>query len=145
MQKDLQELLDERDIIDTTIAYCWAIDNRQWDVLRARVFLPTATAMLGSKLEGIESILSHINFTLSPLDTTQHMISNHQVTLDGDHATSRCYFHAQHVRKDASGGPSYIVAGIYTDDLVRTTSAWRIKHRDLLVLWTEGNPKVIHP
>lgn len=141
----LNQLVDERAIVDTTIAYCWAVDNRQWDVLRTRVFLPDATAALGSELEGIESIVSRIDFALSPLDTSQHMVSNHQVTIDGDTATSRCYFHAQHVRRAAIAGPNYIVAGIYTDDLVRTAAGWRIKHRDLKVLWTDGNTKVVRP
>ena len=139
------DLLDERAIIDTTIAYCWAIDNRQWDVLRTRVFLPDATAALGSELAGIESIVSRIDVALGPLDTSQHMISNHQIVIDGDTATCRCYLQAQHVRKAAEGGPNYIVAGIYTDDFVRTASGWRIKHRDLRVLWTDGNTKVVRP
>lgn len=141
----LDQLRDERAIVDTTIAYCWAIDTRQWDVLRERVFLPESTAMLGSQLAGVESIVSRIASVLSPLDTSQHMVSNHQVTLGGDAATSRCYFHAQHVRGAADGGPNYVVAGIYADDLVRTTVGWRIKHRTLTVLWTEGNPKVVRP
>ena len=139
----LQRLLDERAIIDTTIAYCWAIDTRRWDVLRDRVYLADATASLGSPLEGVERIVARIDFALSPLDTSQHMISNHDVTIDGDTATSRCYFHAQHVRRDAEGGPNYIVAGIYADDFLRTSAGWRIKHRTLTVLWTDGNMKVV--
>ncbi len=141
----LQRLLDERAIIDTTIAYCWAIDTRRWDVLRDRVFLADATASLGSPLEGVERIVARIDFALSPLDTSQHMISNHDVTIDGDTATSRCYFHAQHVRRGAEGGPNYIVAGIYADDFLRTSAGWRIKHRTLTVLWTDGNMKVVRP
>ena len=142
---ELQRLLDERAIIDTTIAYCWAIDPRRWDVLRDRVFLADATASLGSPLEGVERIIARIDFALSPLDTSQHMISNHDVTIAGDTATSRCYFQAQHVRRDAEDGPNYIVAGIYADDFLRTSAGWRIRHRTLTVLWTDGNTKVVRP
>jgi SnoaL-like domain len=138
----LKQLLDERAIVATTIAYCWAIDNRQWDTLRERVFLADATAMLGSELDGIESIVSRIERALANLDVSQHMLSNHEVTIDGDTATSRCYFHAQHVRTSAEGSPNYIVAGIYADDFVRTDAGWRIKRRELKVLWTEGNERV---
>jgi hypothetical protein len=141
----LQRLLDERDIIDTTIAYTWAIDNRRWDVLRERVFLADATASLVSPLVGIESIIDRIERALRMLDSSQHLIGNHQVTIDGDTATCRCYLQAQHVRQDATGGPNYIVAGIYADVLVRTEAGWRIKHRDLRVLWTDGNTKVVRP
>ncbi len=141
----LQQLLDERDIIDTTIAYTWAIDNRRWDVLRERVFLADATAALVTPLVGVESIISRIERALGMLDSSQHLIGNHQVTIDGDTATCRCYLQAQHVRQTAEGGPNYIVAGIYADDLVRTDAGWRIKHRDLQVLWTDGNTKVVRP
>lgn len=137
-----KQLLDERAIVATTIAYCWAIDNRQWDTLRERVFLPDATAMLGSELHGIESIVSRINRALAPLDVSQHMVSNHEVTINNDTATCRCYFQAQHVRTLAEGGSNYIVAGIYADDFVRTDAGWRIKRRELAVLWTEGNDRV---
>lgn len=145
MNAEMQTLLDERAIINVTIAYCWAIDNRQWDVLRDQVFGPDATALLGSELSGIESIVARIDAALNVLDSSQHMVSNHQITIDGDTATARCYLQAQHVRKGAEGGPNYIVAGIYADTLVRTDRGWRIKRRDLNVLWTEGNTKVVRP
>lgn len=139
----LQRLLDEKEIVDTTIAYCWAIDTRQWDVLRDRVFLTDSTASLGSPLTGIDAITDRITNALGMLDTSQHMVSNHQVSVIGDAATSRCYFQAQHVRQAAEGGPNYIVAGIYADDFVRTKAGWRIQNRKLRVLWTEGNMRVI--
>jgi SnoaL-like domain len=119
----LQRLIDEKAIVDVTIAYCWAIDNHQWDILRNDVFLPDATAGLGSELTGVESIVSRINAALGKLDASQHMVSNHQISIDGDTATCRCYLQAQHIRKAADGGPNYIVAGIYADRFVRTSSA----------------------
>ena len=139
----VQRLADERAIADVTIAYCWAIDNHEWDVLRKSVFLSDATANLGSELVGVEPIIDRCNGALGRLDTSQHMVSNHQIAIDGDSATCRCYFHAQHVRKAAEGGPNYVVAGIYADQLVRTANGWRIKHRNLSVLWTQGNFQVI--
>jgi SnoaL-like domain len=141
----LQEILDEKAIIDTTIAYTWAIDNRDWDILRTRVFLPDATASLVSEHEGVESIIARIEAALRPLDASQHMISNHQIVIDGDTATSRCYLQAQHIRRAAEGSPNYIVAGIYADNFIRTPTGWKIKHRTLTVLWTEGNQKVVRP
>ena len=142
---ELRRLLDEKEIVDTTIAYCWGIDTRQWDVLRDRVFLNDSTAFLGSPLEGIGAITDRIQRALGMLDTSQHMVSNHQVTITGDTATSRCYFQAQHVRQAADGGPNYIVAGIYADDFIRTPAGWRIQDRTLTVLWTEGNMRVVRP
>ncbi len=140
---EIQRFLDEKAISDVTIAYCWAIDNHEWDVLRNDVFLPDATAGLVSEHVGVESIISRISGALGNLDASQHMVSNHQIAIEGDTAQSRCYLQAQHVRKAADGGPNYIVAGIYADQFVRTSIGWRIKRRDLTVLWTEGNLRVV--
>ena len=135
---------DVNAIIDVTIAYCWAIDSKDWEALR-NVFLPDATALLGDERVGIESIIDRIRAALSSLDASQHIISNHQVAVTGDGATSRCYLQAQHVRRAADGGPNYIVAGRYQDRLVRTDDGWRIIRRDLLVDWTAGNVRVVRP
>ena len=131
------------DIIDLTIAYCWALDERNWDALR-NVFLAEAQAELGAGVEnGVDAIITRVSGVLTPLDASQHFVSNHQVAVDGDRATCRCYLHAQHVRKAAAGGRLYLVAGGYEDELVRTPAGWRIGHRRLVVVWTEGNPGVV--
>jgi 3-phenylpropionate/cinnamic acid dioxygenase small subunit len=136
---------DHQQIIDLTIAYCWAIDDRRFDDLRD-VFVPNGVAdYAGTEHVGIDAIISRCSSALSPLDASQHMVNTHQVAVDGDNATSRCYVHAQHVRRAAPGGANYIVAGVYDDRLVRTADGWRIAHRTLTVLWTEGNLSVVRP
>jgi SnoaL-like domain len=135
---------DRQAIIDLTINYCWTLDGRDWQALR-EVFLPDATAMLGSECAGIDAIIERVSTALHHLDASQHLISNHQVSVDGDTATCRCYLQAQHVRKSAENGPNFIVAGRYQDQLVRTDRGWRISRRVLTVDWTEGNPKVPRP
>ena len=135
--------LDRQAVVDLTIAYTWALDRHEFELLRD-VFLPDATARLGgTEHDGIESIIGRISGALGPLDDSQHIISNHQVAIDGDTATSRCYLHAQHVRAAADGSPNFIVAGRYEDDLVRTPAGWRIKRRVLTTMWTEGNLAVV--
>lgn len=135
---------DRQAIIDLTIKYCWTIDSKEWETLRD-IFVPHAIAGLVDERIGIDSIIARISDALSSLDASQHMISNHQVTVDGDTATSRCYLQAQHVRRAAEGGPNYIVAGRYQDQFVRTPEGWRILRRDLLVDWTDGNVNVVRP
>jgi hypothetical protein len=134
---------DRTAIVDLTIAYCWALDEHDWPALH-RVFLPDARAELGfPEVTGIDAIVGIVSGVLTPLDTSQHMVTNHQVRIDGDTATSRCYFHAQHVRRAAAEGPNFIVAGRYEDDLVRTADGWRIARRRLVPMWREGNPGVV--
>lgn len=137
------QLDDRAAIVDVTIAYCWAIDERRWEAL-GDVFVPTATAVLGGPvLEGLEMITDHIRSTLEPLDTSQHLVANHQVVAHGQRATARCAFQAQHVRRSASDGRTYLVGGRYDDELVRTLDGWRIASRVLTPLWSDGNPGVL--
>jgi ketosteroid isomerase-like protein len=134
---------DERAIIDLTVAYAWALDTRQFADLR-QVFAEDAVGDLaGQHCEGLDAITARIERPLSRLDVTQHVVTNHQVTVDGDTATCRCYLVGQHVKKGTDGGDTFIMAGVYDDELRRTADGWRIVHRTLTVTWTDGNPAVI--
>jgi ketosteroid isomerase-like protein len=143
---ELQRLLDERAIVDVAVRYCWALDTRDWAAL-GDVFLPDATAGLGTgaELVGLEAIAARCSAALTPLDDSQHIVSTHQVSVDGNTATHRCYLHAQHTRHAAGSGANYVIGGRYEDRLVRTPNGWRIAHRDLVMMWTEGNLGVVRP
>ena len=143
---ELQTLIDERDIRDVVFRYCRSLDTKDWSLLD-EVFMSDSTAELGTPttLVGIEAIRGRIRKRLEHLDDSQHLVGNHEIDVTGDTATHRCYLQAQHVRADAHGSPNYIVAGRYEDRLVRTANGWRIAHRTLTVMWTEGNVTVAHP
>ena len=134
---------DERAIVDLTIRYCSAIDGRRFEELRD-VFLHDAVADYGrvGTCEGVDAIMATCARALGPLDASQHLVTNHQVQVDSAQASARCSFQAQHVRHGLEGGPNLVVAGTYTDELVRTDAGWRIRHRTLTVVWTDGNPAV---
>jgi 3-phenylpropionate/cinnamic acid dioxygenase small subunit len=144
----LDRLLAEQAIVELTVRYCRALDERDFEKLR-QIFLPDCTALYGPiKLEGVEAVMARCSEALDLLDASQHIVTNHQVTIDAERAVSRCYFHAQHVRyaaADTDRGPHFIVAGRYEDQLVRVNSDWRIRHRVLTAMWTQGNPSVVNP
>lgn len=136
---------DRQQIVDITHNYCWALDRNQWHELDD-VFVPDATATLGTRVcANREEIKQVVSRALTPLDDSQHIVATHQVRVDGDAATSFCYLHAQHIRHDAVGGPHWVVGGRYEDRFIRTPDGWRITHRDLIVMWTEGNLAVVRP
>lgn len=136
-------MADREDIIDTAIAYTWALDTKQLERLRD-VFLPDATAMLrGVECNGVDAIIERIGGSILRLDATQHLVGNHQVVIDGDTATHRCHLQSQHVKVGTPGGDNYIVGGDYDDRLVRTPAGWRIVHRTMQQTWSEGNHDVV--
>lgn len=138
----LRRLADEAAIRDIAVRYCWAVDHLDREALD-EVFFADATASLGRGLQhGLDEIWERIRVVLAPLTVSQHLIGSQLVEVDGDRAQHRCYFHAQHVWRGKEGGDQYVVAGTYEDRLERTTAGWRIRHRDLRVQWTSGNPAV---
>lgn len=139
-----ESLRDRLAIQDLLIRYGTSLDAKDWKRL-ATCFLPDAVADYGTlgDHKGYDKIERICRNALEPLDGSQHFISNFEITVDGDAAKSRCYLMAQHIRNSAPGGPHFILAGVYRDDLVRTSDGWRIARRELATTWTEGNPLVI--
>lgn len=134
---DVAALMDRAAIIDLTVAYGAALDERDWDGVAA-VFLPDATAVYTDREHSsAEEIVTRCREGLGRCDASHHMITNQLVQLDGDQATCRSTFQAQHIRTPEAGG-NFIIAGTYEDDLVRTPDGWRISHRVLTSVWREG-------
>ena len=79
------------------------------------------------------------------LDDSQHLVGNHEVTVDGDTGTHRCYLQAQHIREVPDGSPNYMIAGRYEDRVQRMPDGWRLGDRTLTVMWSEGNLAVVRP
>jgi len=132
--------LEEKQIVDLTIRYAWALDHRRFDDL-AEVFSPDGQADYGwlGIHTGPAAIAELTARALSRFDRTQHIVTNHQVAVDGDIATGRCYFQAQHVVRQPAGEHNYTVGGSYIDRYHRTDAGWRIANRTLRVTWTEGD------
>jgi hypothetical protein len=136
--------IDRLDIIELHHRYAWALDRRDWQLLE-ECFTPDGGVDygdLGGELHGAADIAAFCRRALEGLDATQHLIGNSMVQLDGDRATSTCYFQAQHVLAGARDGDTYIVAGTYADELAREDDGWRIAHRTLTPSWRQGNPDV---
>lgn len=139
-----QRIEDTLEIQAVLNKYATSLDTRDWQRL-ATCFTKDAVGdygLLGLQ-EGYAAIEELIKGVLTKLDVSQHFISNHEIELAGDTATSRCYLQAQHVRRNTKGGDNYLVAGLYLDSWVRTPDGWRISERQLKMTWFEGNPAVV--
>lgn len=139
----LQELADRAEVADLVMGLARAQDEKDWDGVR-RAYLPAARyEHPGGVLDGVEEIVARTRRALEALDASQHLLGTQQITVAGDEARSRCYFHAQHVRQDAPGGEHYVIAGTYADQLVRTPQGWRIAERVQAYQWRSGNRDVV--
>ena len=136
----LRRLADEQEIRDLALRYCAAVDRRDWRLLR-EVFAAGATVGVprASLMRGTDEIVARYRRGLSKYDSTHHMVTNHEITVGGDSALHSCLVHAQHVRSGAEGG-YFTIGGRYEDQLVRTPHGWRFRHRELVTVWSEGEP-----
>ncbi len=143
--RTLEYLLDHHDVCNLLYRYAQALDEKNWELL-ATCFTPDAVALYGEVLgrkDGFEAIRETCRSALGKLDSSQHIISNPEIEIDGDRATSRCYVHAQHTKAGTPGGDNMIIGGTYLDEIVRTADGWRIQQRELRFLWQEGNQAIL--
>jgi len=132
-------------VLDVLNGYAEAADTRDWSKFDL-VFTPDATADYPtSKLDGRDAIVGMIRNALGGCGPSQHLLGNHTIVLDGDHAHASCK-----VRSFAQGagdrsGEAYELLGTYHHDLVRTAEGWRTRHLRMEVAAEIGNRDVLQP
>ena len=134
----LAALADRLAIDDQLTRYCRAIDGGEWDLLDA-VFTPDAVLDYTSS-GGIRGAFPEVKAWLAqvlPLFAVrQHFVTNRDVTLDGDAATSRCYLlNPMGRRRDDGGVDLFVTGATYVDRWRRTAEGWRIVERTLVEHW----------
>jgi len=129
---EIEELLDR---------YATIIDAREYERL-TEIFLPDAIldySSSGAEPGPIHPVAAWIEKGLSLFARSQHLITNKQVELAGDKATSRALFFNPLVAKD---GAVMFVGGAYLDQWLRTPVGWRIIERVQETAWTFGLPEL---
>ena len=140
----LRDLLDRDAVRDLVVRFANAFDLRDWDALRAclaaEIFVdysafrgePPATVTADSYVAARASALSALK--------TQHLSTNHQVTLAGDRA--ECFSAFLIHRIAPANGDFLDTAGHYWHGCARTPDGWRIDRIRQTVLWTRGTPEI---
>jgi hypothetical protein len=138
-----QELADKQAIRELQVLYAYTIDAGAYDDLD-KVFTPEAVADYGraGHITGLEAIKGICRDALEPLTAAQHLNASHHARIHGDTATASCYLNVHLHRDNTPGGDHLEMGGRYDDQLVRTDDGWKIKHRKLTILWSNGNPDV---
>jgi 3-phenylpropionate/cinnamic acid dioxygenase small subunit len=126
---------DRLAISDVLIRYATALDGRDWELL-ASCFTDDATLDYDtSGTYGRDAFVEHCRAGLARMKATQHCVTNHVISTDGDRAHSTSYVIAQHVREN---DVTFTLGGAYSDDLVRVGTGWRIASRRFVTSWKAG-------
>ncbi len=128
MTLSVQEMSDRFEILDLVSNYCDIIDQGRFseltDIFSQDAFIDYS-AMGGAK-GSLNEIITFLKNVMPMFLSTQHMISNQQIRIDGDTATGRIMcFNPMEI----SGNPVFFLGLWYIDEYRRTDEGWRITKR----------------
>ncbi|MEU2828838.1 nuclear transport factor 2 family protein [Streptomyces lavendulae] len=144
-----RDLRDRLDIAEVCTRMCWHTDKREWDRLRTAVFaekvLVDYTSLNGGEAAEMaaEDLIEAWRIHLSPIASTQHLLTNHLVNLSGETALATADFLATHLLPNALGGPLWTLGGHYRFTLRHTAGGWRIDGLTMTAEWAEGNRQIM--
>jgi 3-phenylpropionate/cinnamic acid dioxygenase small subunit len=137
------ETLDRIEIDSLLTRYATAVDTRDWDLYQT-VF--TADAVIDYTSSGgirgeLAEVTKWLADALSIFSMSQHMVTNRDIRVAGDTATSRSYFYNPMGRTKRDGSLDLMfVGGYYRDQLRRTGEGWRITERIQDTAWSSSSP-----
>lgn len=129
--------------------YFRALDEKNLDESHLQeLFTPDAkiTRPNGSFLVGPKEIGDSQTKSFARFRNTQHILTGHDVEIDGDAATIRANLIAIHVWKDSPIAErdllksSFIAGGIVTAKLLRSADGrWRLSSAESRIIWRAGS------
>ena len=144
-EKKFQRLLDRAEISDVQLRYATGVDMRDWPLYRScftEDLETDFTSAMGGEPQRMkaEHWVETARRVISGLKATQHMITNHVITFQGDdEATCVAYVQARHHLPNDTGESDQTMFGYYTNRFVRTADGWKIRACKLTVTWNTGN------
>ncbi len=134
--------LDRQRIVDVLVHYARAVDTKDWVLFRT-CFADDVAADYGDfgSWRGIDDLTSFMISAHAGMGSTQHLLSNFVIDIDGDHSRSTTYVHAVTVL--ASNPDDWIdTIGTYEDQLCNGSEGWRITGRTFRTTRTMVSPQL---
>jgi 3-phenylpropionate/cinnamic acid dioxygenase small subunit len=140
----MMTLQDAYEIEQVIYRYAIAIDTCDWDLLDA-CFAPDAVIRMSvaGRYPSPAEYREKARATLATLDATHHVFSSVTVTVEGDRASARSYYQAQHARNDLAPDSLLMIGGWVEDEFARVGGRWLITSRKGTAVWFDGNPAVL--
>ena len=122
------------EIGDTVIRYATGIDMRDWKLYRSCFTDEIEVDMggMGAMTMAADAWVDQAFLLVAGYEGTQHMITNHTITVEGNTADATAYVQARHFNPDSM----FTVGGYYSNKLVKTPDGWRIQILKLTMTFT---------
>ncbi|MEG2039153.1 MAG: nuclear transport factor 2 family protein [Oscillospiraceae bacterium] len=144
MEKQIQYLLDRRQIEDTIILYATLVDSKQFDRLKEEVF--TEDSFIDYRATGgasgnIDQTIEFLKKSMA-IFKSQHMMSNIacEISEDGKTAKTRNMLHNPMTFEWEGKTQTFFCGLWYADDWVKTDKGWRIKNCIQELSYTFNSP-----
>ena len=134
---ELRRLLDENELRALSATYTRGLDRADQVLVRS-VFADDATTHYGSFRGGPDEMAAMAMRALSAYESTQHLVGQINLAIEGDTATGEVYFQAFH--RHATEGFDRFICGRYIDRYARIGGRWLMTHRTEVVDWTRTEP-----
>jgi hypothetical protein len=142
-EAELDRLILRSRVSDTVIRYATGVDTRDWALYRSAFddeLVHDFSSWQGEAGRcSADEWVAAVRQTLSGFDATQHLSTNHVVTLDGEGAVCVSYMIAHHVLVTKQGDNSFTLGGFYRNKLRQVGGDWKIYDCKLTVTWASGN------
>ena len=137
---DLKALADKQAIYEVVLRYCRGIDRLDMDLVRSCYHPGGVDHHTGFEGER-DAYVGWVEPLLRRLHSTQHLVANHLIELDGDVARSETYGTAFHLADPSRPDTESFTTGFrYVDSFERRDDEWRIVERFAVREWTRPEP-----
>jgi len=145
-QERMTELINKAEITSVVNRYFRAIDEKDFDARHFAAFLTADAQSIrpdGSSIVGPEKISASLRQSFTRFESSQHLVSGHDVPIDSHNATVRANLVAMHMwlgsNTNANNTDNFFVAGGVIDAaLVQVDEQWKISKISNRVVWRAG-------
>lgn len=145
-QAEVKPWLDEALIIRVVNTFFRALDEKHFDYSYLGQILAADVQMIrpnSAATVGPANIADSLARSFSRFEATQHLLTGHDVDVDGDTAAVRANLVAIHIWNDrpveaSMLDRSFTAGGVINAVLRRSPDGWRISRTEMRVIWRTG-------
>lgn len=138
-----EQISDRIEIEDVLTRYCYAVDDREWDIYRG-LFVPDAVIndrVTGGIESGVEEHVQYLKRALTKVALSQHAISTIRIDLSMNDAHVRAHCSCPMVLDLGEATKHVFLQGLwYRAAMLRTPEGWKISHLMEEGYWTHDMP-----
>ncbi len=139
LKKEIIDLAARRDIIAASTRYMSGLDRLDGKLVLS-AFHPNAYYDVGIMQCSAEAFVDFVLEFLGSFISTQHLLCQNDIVINGDTASGELYFYAWHRIVEDDTQKDLSVAGRYIDEYERRDGDWRITKRCLVTDWSRTDP-----